>query len=515
MSEPNTSAEKPGTPKLDFAAQEKPRFSDEARRLILSKTSLVYISTFEDARCEQVLRELAKAISQTPMKVYSWTVTAGLDSGTEKVPGTEDSIKALDFVIGCKDPALFVFKDLNQQFAGNPMLIRKLRDTHQSLRNAFKTVFIVAPSIQIPDEISKEISILDFELPTIADLEKLLEATIKSFKNLKVELTQDGRDDFIKCAMGLTWDEAKSAFVRACMSGPVLNRTALSHVIDEKCKIVRKEGILEYVPVDFGMQELGGLDVLKEWLEARSRFFSKEAREFGLSAPRGVLLTGISGCGKSSCVKVISQYWRLPLMRLDMAKVYGGTLGNPEETMRRVLKTVEAVAPVVLWIEEIEKGVAGYVQGDAGVTARIFSSFLTWMQERTSIVFIAATANEIDKLPPELLRKGRFDEIFFLDLPSEKERGEIFKVHILRRKHNPEKFSLINLAKATVGFSGAEIEQIVASGMFEAFNEKRQFNDHDLYKMIAHTVPLSTTMAERIKEIKRWADQRAVRASKN
>ncbi len=497
------------------ASTEKPKFADEARRLILSKAALVYVSTFEDVRCEQLLRELAKAGFQTPMKVYAWTATTGLDSGTEKVPGTEDPIKALDFVMGMKDPALFVFKDLNQQFAGNSLLIRKLRDTHQALKNTFKTVFITAPSIQIPDEISKEISVLEFELPTIQDREKLLEATTKSFKNLPVELTPDDRDDFVKSAMGLTWDEAKSAYVRACMSGPTLTREAVSHVIDEKCKIVRKDGVLEYVPVVFGMKELGGLEVLKAWLEARSRFFSKEAREFGISAPRGLLLTGISGCGKSSCVKVISQYWRLPLMRLDMTKVYGGTLGNPEETMRRVLKTVEAVAPVVLWIEEIEKGVAGYAQGDAGVTARIFSSFLTWMQERTSNVFIAATANEIDKLPPELLRKGRFDEIFFLDLPTEKERGEIFQVHILKRRHNPEKFSLINLAKATVGFSGAEIEQIVASGMFEAFNEKRQFNDHDLYKMIAHTVPLSTTMSERIKEIKRWADQRAVRASKN
>ncbi|HLG20934.1 MAG TPA: AAA family ATPase, partial [Bdellovibrionota bacterium] len=218
--------------------------------------------------------------------------------------------------------------------------------------------------------------------------------------------------------------------------------------------------------------------------------------------------------GKSCCVKAISQYWRLPLMRLDMTKVYGGTIGNPEETMRRALKTVEAVAPVILWLEEIEKGVAGYAQGDGGVTARIFSSFLTWMQEKKSVVFIAATANEIDKLPPELLRKGRFDEIFFVDLPTENERGDIFRVHILRHKHNPEKFSLVNLAKATVGFAGAEIEQIVNAGMFEAFHEKRQFNEHDLYKMIAHTVPLSTTMSERIKEIKRWADKRAVRASK-
>ena len=261
------------------------------------------------------------------------------------------------------------------------------------------------------------------------------------------------------------------------------------------------------------MQEIGGLNNLKAWLAARSRFFSKDAKEFGLTYPKGVLLTGISGCGKSSCVKAISQYWRLPLMRLDMTKVYGGTLGNPEETMRKALKTTEAVAPVILWIEEIEKGVAGFNQGDGGVTARIFSSFLTWMQEKQSLVFVAATANEIDKLPPELLRKGRFDEIFFVDLPTEAERVDIFKVHIAKRKHDPSKFSLINLAKASNNFNGAEIEQVVAAGMFEAFNEKRQFNDQDLYKMISKTVPLATTMSEPIKEIKRWADKRAVKAS--
>jgi len=262
------------------------------------------------------------------------------------------------------------------------------------------------------------------------------------------------------------------------------------------------------------MTEIGGLDNLKEWLQARTRFLSKEAQNFGLSAPKGLLLTGISGCGKSSCVKAISQYWRLPLMRLDMTKIYGGAVGNPEESMRRALQTVEAVAHVILWIEEIEKGVAGFAQGDGGVTARIFSSFLTWMQEKKSLVFIAATANQIDQLPPELLRKGRFDEIFFTDLPDEKERAEIFKVHIAKRNHDPLKFKLIDLSKSTPGFSGAEIEQVVASGMFTAFNQKRKFNDLDLYKEISKTVPLSTTMSEQIKEIKRWADKRAVRASK-
>lgn len=490
-----------------------PTFIEEAKRMVMAKYSVVYIETFEDARCEQVLRELSKVFNP-PLKSYSWTITEGIVLGSEKVPNTEDPVKALDYAMKSKDPGLFIFKDLDKLLTDNPTLMRKLRDAYQAMKNSYKTIFIISPFVNIPDELSKEIALLRFDLPGTVDLEQLFDATVKAAKNLKVELTSDDRDDFVKSALGLTLDEAQSAYVRACMGRTVLNRDALSIVMDEKCKIVRKDGVLEYHPVDFGFEEIGGLEVLKEWLLARTRFFSKEAQQFGLSAPKGVLLTGVSGCGKSSCAKAIAQYWRLPLMRLDMTKVYGGTLGNPEETMRRALQTVEAVAPVVLWIEEIEKGVAGFVQGDGGVTARIFSSFLTWMQEKTSAVFIAATANEIDKLPPELLRKGRFDEIFFTDLPSENERAEIFKVHIMKRKHNPEKFNLVNLSKATLNFNGAEIEQIVAAGMYEAFNEKRQFNDQDLYKMISRTVPLATTMSERIKVIKRWADTRAVRASK-
>ena len=459
------------------------------------------------------LREVAKGIFQTPLKVYVWTVTDGLCLDAERFKDSQNPVVALETVMKETAPAIFIFKDLDKHYANNPVLVRKMRDIYQTSKAFYRTLFITSSNMDMPEELSKEVAIMDFHLPDAAELEKLFEATVKSFKTLTSQLTLDDINDYVKSALGLTWDEARIAYNRACIGRTVLTRDGIADVIDEKCKIVRKDGILEFIPVDFHMTEVGGLQNLKNWLEARARFFSKEAQAFGLSAPKGVLLTGISGCGKSSCVKAISQYWRLPLMRLDMTKVYGGTVGNPEETMRRALKTIEAVAPVILWLEEIEKGVAGFTQGDGGVTARIFSSFLTWMQEKKSLVFVAATANEIDKLPPELLRKGRFDEIFFVDLPTEKEREDIFKVHIAKRNHEPNKFNLINLAKASVGFNGAEIEQVIVSGMFEAFNEKRQFNDQDLYRMIGKTVPLSTTMAEPIKVIKRWADTRAVKAS--
>lgn len=510
---PNSPSAPSSSQNTPTVKSQKTLFIEEVRKLIGARFPLVAVSTFEDQRCETTLKEMAKTIFQAPMKTYVWTTTDGLIGESERLPDTQNPLQALEFVQKETNPSMFIFKDLHKHYGGNHQLIRKLRDIYQSSKNAFKTVFLISPSVDIPEELSKEVTLIEFHLPDALELEKLFDSTVKSFKNLKAQLTPDDVNDYVKSALGLTWDEARTAFNKACIGKAVLTRDGVTEVIDEKCKIVRKDGILEFIPVQFGIQEIGGLNNLKGWLDARARFFSKEAVSFGLSAPKGILLTGISGCGKSSCVKAISQSWRLPLMRLDMTKVYGGTLGNPEETMRRALQSVEAVAPVILWLEEIEKGVAGFNQGDGGVTARIFSSFLTWMQEKKSLVFVAATANEIDKLPPELLRKGRFDEIFFVDLPTEKEREEIFRVHIAKRKHDPAKFNLMNLAKATVGFNGAEIEQVVAAGMYEAFNEKRQFNDQDLYRMIGKTVPLSTTMAEPIKAIKRWADQRAVKAS--
>lgn len=489
-------------------------FSEEIRKHIISKYSLINVITFEDYRCAKVISELCKIAFKTPLEFFTWSSTDGLAQGDKKINGTHEPIAALEFVMKHEPSAVFVFKDLYVDMKENPKLVRKLRDTYQSLKNNFKTLIMTSPTAYVPSELSKEIAILDFPLPTPAELDKLLSASLEAAKGVEIDLTDQDKDDFVKSATGLTWDEARLAFSHAFSGKKVINRDAVKVVIEEKSRIVRKDGILEYIDVDFSMEEIGGLDNLKEWLLARTKFFSREAQKFGLSAPKGILLTGISGCGKSSCVKAISQYWRLPLMRLDMTKVYGGFAGNPEESMRRALQTIEAVAPVILWIEEIEKGVAGFAQGDGGITARIFSSFLTWMQEKKALVFVAATANQIDQLPPELLRKGRFDEIFFTDLPSEQERSDIFKVHINKRKHDATKFKLVDLAKATTGFSGAEIEQVVASGMFQSFSQKRKFNDLDLYREISKTVPLSTTMSEQIKEIKRWADKRAVRASK-
>ncbi len=504
-------AEKGGAVKKE--RDERDRVIDEIKRLIAAKYSLVYLITYEENRVCSMLEEIAKSGFSTPLAYYDWSATEGLRGPQGTIPDTENPVKAIDAVIKAKDGALIAMRDLHIFLRDDPMVVRKLRDAYKRISSQVKTIFIVSSMLVLPEELTKEVVVIDFPMPTYTELEKLFDAVVKAHKNMRVELTPDDKVDFIKAAMGLTYDEAKNAFTRACLGRTVLTPAQVEIVIKEKSQQVRREGILDYVPVNYGIDSVGGLKALKEWLAKRTRFFTKEAREFGLSMPKGILLTGVSGCGKSLCAQAISSYWKLPLMRLDLAKVYGGTIAAPEETLRRALKTVEAVSPAILWIEEIEKGVAGYKEGDRGTTARIFSTFLTWMQEKKSPVFVCATANEIHLLPPELLRKGRFDEIFFVDLPREDERIEIFEVHIRKRKQDPKKFNLLHLAKATEGFSGAEIEQVVVSGLFEAFNEKRPLTEQDLYKAIGHTVPLSTTMAEQIKEIKRWADTRAVKAS--
>jgi SpoVK/Ycf46/Vps4 family AAA+-type ATPase len=289
--------------------------------------------------------------------------------------------------------------------------------------------------------------------------------------------------------------------------------SAFMEVLAEKEQMSRKEGVLEFVPPRFSLDDVGGYNVLKEWLLKRQSLFSKDALDAGIPIPKGILLMGISGCGKSLCVKTISTLWNLPLFRLDMNAVFG--TDNAEMTFLRALRAVESVSPAVLWIDEIEMGVGGYREGQDASMSRIFSGFLTWMQEKNAMVFVAATANRIHLLPAEIIRKGRFDQVFFVDLPNEEERKQIFTIHMKRNKCDVERFDLVFLAKATNGWNGAEIEQAVVSAVVDAYAENRQLTEDDLYKMISATVPLAVTMEEQIKAIRSWAHERALNASKN
>lgn len=488
-------------------------FEDHVRKLVAARYALVVVNTFEEQRLERKLRSVTQKAFSQPVPLFIWTATDGLRSeGSATVAKSEDPLVALQCVLDHPGSALFLFKDLSR-FFDNAQVVRKLRDSHPALINTYKTIFISGPSVQLPLELHKDSSVLDLPLPGFTEIAALFTEACEGSPNTSVNLG-DEYDAFIRGALGLTESEAVAAFRKLLVGRRTVGSEAIEALYEEKRDIVRKEGILEYLPPRTKLEDIGGLTNLKEWLKQRLRFFTSEADDFGLDPPKGLLLTGISGCGKSLTAKAISAYWRMPLLRLDMNRIYAGISGTPELTLQRAIRTAEAVSPCVLWIDEIETALVGTQGGGAMPQAtRIFSSFLTWMQEKEHVVFVAATANEIDKLPPELPRKGRFDEIFFVDLPQEDERKEIFRVHLERRKKDPALLDLVSLAKSTNGFNGAEIEQTVLSSMFYAFDEHRDITMKDLYRAIGKTVPLSTTMSERIKEIKRWADTRAVRAN--
>lgn len=483
---------------------------EEIKRLVASKYPLVWVESWEEERVEFTLKKVSQSGFSQPIPFLVWSETKGFGDNKKT-----SIVEALEHFLGLQGSAILMIKDFSWKLAPESLLKRTMRDVFQQTKGSFKTVFFVSPFADVPDDMLKEIISIDFALPDESDIQNIFDSVIKGFPKVKVALSDEQKTKIFQGALGLTGDEAKFIFQKMLVGKTELTEEAVEIVFEEKARIIRRDGLLEYVPTKYSLDDLGGLENLKEWLKDRSQFFSKEAREAGLRMPKGILMTGVSGCGKSLSTQAIAAAWGLPLYRLDMNRVYGGALGTPEECFRRAIQQIEAVAPAILWLEEIEKGVAGYEQGDKGVTARIFSSFLTWLQEHTTPVFVAATANEINKLPPELLRKGRFDEIFFVDLPSEEERKQIFKVHLEKRKVDMNTFNLTELAKATNNFNGAEIEQAVISGLVLAFKDnKRTMVQDDIFRSAGRMVPLATTMSEQIKDIKRWADTRAVKASR-
>jgi SpoVK/Ycf46/Vps4 family AAA+-type ATPase len=340
---------------------------------------------------------------------------------------------------------------------------------------------------------------------------------------IRVDVDEMGRERLAKAALGLTVHEAENAFARAMVNDGTLTVDDVDVVLEEKRQTIRKSGLLEFVPVDIDLADVGGLENLKRWLSKRNNSWLAEAAAYGLPAPKGVLITGVPGCGKSLTAKAIAAAWGLPLLRLDMGRVFAGLVGSSEQNMRTGIRTAEATAPCVLWIDEIEKGFAGAGSGggDSGTSSRVFGSFLTWLQEKTQPVFVIATANNIDRLPPEFLRKGRFDEIFFVDLPTRAERMPIWALHLDKRlRHELVADGLVvdeelvgRLAGASEGYSGAEIEQAVVAALFDAFAERRPLQVEDLLRAVANMVPLSVTQAEQISAIRTWADVRAVAAT--
>jgi AAA+ superfamily predicted ATPase len=496
----------------------------EIEILLRARYPILYVVSWEENRVMDALMEIGR---RTNKKVYEWSCSGGIvpagtpvQSAKLRNAGSRDPLNALNEVVEQVEPAIYVFKDFHPFLAKNNFaIIRKLRDISNTLKSSYKTLVLVSPFLELPAELEKDVTVMDFYLPSLADLGIMLDRILNEVKDnpkITVDLDEASREEILKAAQGLTLSEAENVFAKALVSDGRLDRSHVASIFAEKRQIIRKSGLLDYCEPEISFKEIGGLESLKEWLGKRRLAFSEKAIEFGLPAPRGVLLLGIQGCGKSLCAKAVSGLWQLPLLRLDMGRLFGSLVGSSEGNIRRAIAVAESVAPCVLWVDEIDKAFGGSTSGsstDSGTSQRVLGTFLTWMAEKSSSVFVVATANNISLLPPELLSKGRFDEIFFADLPDEKERAAIFAIHLARRGWDSSALDLSGLSIRANGFSGAEIEQAVVSALFDAFFEDRQLAEADLEKAIGETVPLSKTMEEEITRLREWCMTRARHAS--
>ena len=497
-----------------------PRFVSNLDTLIRARYPLIYLVSWEEQRLDAILHDVAQNHGKA---LLQWSVTRGLRrvSGARSMTISEqsrDPIEALSSVGKLTEASLVVLKDFHA-FLDNPAVVRALRELAHDLKSTYTTVILLSPSLIIPVELEKDISVLDVPLPSFRDLFQLLKEIVNVVRRgnkARVELTKEQAENIIKAAQGLTLSEAENAFAKAIANDGVLDKDDIRLVLDEKRQVIRKSGLLEFATVEQELSHVGGLDELKRWLTGRIGAFSEPAGKFGLPAPKGLLLLGVQGCGKSLTAKAVASHWALPLLRLDLGRIFSSLIGSSEENLRKAIRVAESVSPAVLWIDEIEKGLAGSAGAavtDSGVSARVFGALLTWLQEKTAPVFVVATANRIDALPPELLGKGRFDEIFFIDLPSAEERREIFRIHIARRQRDPAVFDLDGLSTAAEGFSGAEIEQAVIAGLYYAFAEGTDLRHGHVMKAVQESVPLSSTMGEEISRLREWSKNRTRPAS--
>jgi ATP-dependent 26S proteasome regulatory subunit len=499
-------------------------FAQEVETLIRARYPILYIISSEELRVQGLVLGIAQ---KRQKKVFEWSFTTGIvpagtsiQSQKHRNAATKDPLVALDQVIEQVEPAIFVLKDFHPFLTKNNFaVIRKLKEIALHLKNSFKTIILISPVQEIPTELEKEVTVLNHPLPTRDDLSALLDRIVedvRQFKQVRIELDDAGRERLLQAALGLTLGEAENVFAKIIVKDERLSGEDVNEVFAEKQQIIRKNGLLEYYATEETFANVGGLAVLKDWLQKRALALSDQARAFGLPAPKGILLLGVQGCGKSLCAKAVSSLWQLPLLRFDMGRMFGSLVGSSEENVRKAIAVAESVAPAILWVDEIDKAFAGS-QGsgatDGGTTARVFGTFLTWLSEKTAPVFVVATANDISQLPPELLRKGRLDEIFFVDLPSAEERGEIFRIHIAKRGRDPAVFRLPELVERSANFSGAEIEEAVISALYDAFYTQEDLATGHVLEALRQTVPLSKTMDEQISRLRSWADGRARNAS--
>lgn len=485
---------------------------------------VLYLTTFEYNRTKQKIHGMLDSLKGDVCK-YEWDCVNGLmqmDKQGVVSPITVDgeTIVEAEMVMKYalnKDKSkkdVFILNDFNEHIEEENIKFY-IRTLSEKARYTNTYIIILSAVYKLPIELEKYVTVVNIPLPDRIDLSKTL-AHIEKESGLSI--TSSLRNRLIDAALGMTTTEADLAFCLAVVKDN-LKESSVGTVSAEKEQIIRKSGVLDYYPKNESIKDVGGMDNLKDWLFKRQKAYDKKAREWGLQEPKGLLLLGVPGCGKSLTAKCIASCWEMPLLRLDIGKVFQGIVGSSEDNIRKAIVTAEAVAPCVLWIDEIEKGLSGVQSSgmtDGGVTSRIFSTILTWMQEKTCPVFVVATANNINLLPPELLRKGRFDEIFFVDLPNQEERKNIFTIHLNKRNQKTDNFAMESIARESEGFNGAEIEECIKEAMFDAYvsnPENPQLTTKFIIEAINKTVPLSVTMKEQISSLREWATTRAKNAS--
>jgi hypothetical protein len=512
--------------------------------LINSSTPIVVMETVEETCALSLVRN---ACSDLSLPLFEWTiadglvrsgVAPGLRSGlggsetrlhTSNADGsaspktavynTADPVQALANLATMTMEAVFVLKDFHRHM-DNPVVVRRLRDVGQKFSANRRTLILTAPTIEMPPELASLVEYLDLPLPDRDRLREIIRETytrMAGTHTLKLQLDSTGVDAMAGNLRGLTEEAAERAISQTIVGRLALSPDCITDVLDAKKALLKRSEMLEFVDTTDTMSSVGGLDNLKRWLAQRRGAWDDGALKFGLDPPKGVIILGVQGCGKSLCARAVAGEWKLPLVKFDTAAVYDKFIGETEKRIQKVFRVAEGLAPCVLWIDELEKVFAGSgadsASADAGVSSRLLASFLSWMQERKPAVFVAATCNNVTVLPPELIRKGRFDELFFVDLPSVDERKQVFSIQLAKRKRNASDFDLDRVAIAANGFSGAEIESAVQTALYAAFTRKQALNNGDLLTALSSTVPLSVTRAEEIAELRAWAKNRAVWAS--
>jgi len=492
--------------------------ADALKLLVQAGNPIISMQTPDEPRAVQMVRAVAEA-SNLPL--IEWSVTKGLVTGA--LEGAKTLVKpgpvspALAHVAGSSQPAIFLFKDLGLH-CKDPSVVRSIRDLYFSPDSRLWTIVLV-DAAPLPPEVRRLAVPFDVGWPDETELEEIVRKTFqdvqrRSIHPVESRLTKRELEMLVQMLRGLTSDEAARVVSGAICADNILDNSDLPRIVDAKRNLLGSSGCLESIAADVSPDEMGGLNNLKRWLNLRHGGFSTAAEKFGLDPPRGILILGVQGCGKSLCAKVVASAWRMPLLRMDPGVLYQKYIGESEARLREALGQAESMSPVVLWIDEIEKAFAsaGSDSADGGLSQRMFGTLLSWMQDHRAPIFLIATANNLSRLPPELMRKGRFDEIFFVDLPGPREREAIFAVHLRKRQRDKDKFDLASLATTAEGFTGSEIEQAVISGLYAAFSEKAECTTEHILAAIRATRPLSIVMREQVEQLRTWANGRCVMA---